>query len=78
MVHCVIRCRQVDKSGSYDPSFLVAIFNVRCSSIVGAVLFMIKHSYSMYMKGYWSVAESFPGFNRVMISDFFHIVGTCF
>ena len=30
MVHCVVRCRQVDKSGSRDLSFLVAIFNVLC------------------------------------------------
>ena len=28
MVHCVVRSRQVDKSGSRDPFFLVAIFSV--------------------------------------------------
>ena len=28
MFHCVVRCREVNKSGSRDLSFLVAIFNV--------------------------------------------------
>ena len=28
MVHCVVRCRQVHKSGSSDLSYLVAIFYV--------------------------------------------------
>ena len=53
--------------------------------MVGANLFRIKRSYSLYVRykkdiGRYllGIAESFPGFNMVMVFDFLHIAGILF
>ena len=53
--------------------------------MVGDILFRIKRSYSLYVRykkdiGRYllSIAESFPGFNMVMVFDFLHIVRILF
>ena len=42
MVHCVVHCRQVNKSGSRDVSYLVAIFNVLDSTVELYMAFLVK------------------------------------